>query len=713
MGDSSNIIGKIRERKKTLGITNARLAQQSGVSQGTLNKILSGEAKNPRRENIAKLCNALGITAENFASQQNTCQSHCKDMSFGLLKVAADCCEIRVSDCDFNARAIVNKLHSLADSGVKLAVLPELCVTGYTCGDLFFQRNLIDNAEVALSYILQNTCQIDLVFAIGLPVRVDGRLYNCAAVAYKGQLLGIVPKSNLPNYNEFSEKRYFFAAPRNITQITLCGTKVPFGTNLLFKNTLRDEYCFACEVCEDVWVANPPSTAHCRNGANVILNLSASNETVAKAEYRRKMIEMQSARCCCIYAYSSCGEGESTSDVVFSAHNMLAENGKMLAEARLFEMQSAICEADLELITHDRTKSYDQTDPDAEYLTVYFTQTLDNIKNPLRSYPQMPFVPSDKKELHSRAELILTMQAHALKKRMQSARADKLVLGVSGGLDSSLALFACVRALKLAGKPANDLVAVTMPCFGTTERTLNNSISLANAVKATVRKIDISQAVLRHFDDIGHDRNNVDVVYENSQARERTQVLMDIANGINALVVGTGDLSEIALGWSTYNGDQMSMYAVNSSVPKTLIPKIVQYEAQRLGGEIINTVNDIVATPISPELKPAAADGQIDQRTENVIGSYKLHDYFLYLFVRCGYSPAKILYFAQRTFAGEFSVEEIKRTLKVFLRRFFTQQFKRAASPDGIRLGTVGLSARSEWRMPSDVSFEQYLAELE
>lgn len=633
-------------------------------------------------------------------------------MQQGFVKVAAGTPEIRVADCRFNQESIIQMIQKAAEHKVKLLVLPELCVTGYTCGELFLQHTLIAAAETALTAVASATAGLQMLVAVGLPVSYQGKLYNCAAILYDGQILGLVPKTNLPNYNEFYELRHFTPAPEMNGIKEMGGQPIPFGTRLLFRCNELEEFCFAAEICEDLWVSNPPSIFHAAAGANMILNLSASDETVGKDRYRRDLVTGQSARLLCGYLYADAGDGESTTDLVFAGHSLIAENGVLLTETKPFENGLAVTEIDVRRLAYERSRMTTFISAPDGYQTITFSMPLTETKL-TRVFPKMPFVPGDNADRTGRCESIFNMQAAGLKKRLEHSYSKTAVIGISGGLDSCLALLVAVRAMDLLKRPCTDILAVTMPCFGTTERTKNNAELLCEELGVTLRCVDIGPAVSLHFKDIGHDFENHDVVFENSQARERTQVLMDIANQTSGLVVGTGDLSELALGWATYNGDHMSMYGVNASIPKTLVRHLVRYAADCADKEALRRVLlDILDTPVSPELLPAK-DGKIAQKTEDLVGPYELHDFFLYYFVRFGYPPAKIYRIAKLAFAGEYDDQTILKWLKTFCRRFFNQQFKRSCMPDGPKVGSVALSPRGDWRMPSDASSALWLEELE
>lgn len=637
-------------------------------------------------------------------------------MKDGFIKVATARPDVRVADCAYNLNACLDCAAEADRSGVKLLVYPELCLTGYTCGDLFLQDILPCEASEALRQFAAATAGYDMVTVIGLPVAHAGKLYNCAAVCRGGQILGLVPKTHLPNYAEFYEARQFTPAPDGNLTYELDGQYIPFGTRQLFVCTDVPDFRFAVEICEDLWAPVPPSSAAASAGATVICNLSASNETVGKAEYRRSLVSGQSGRLVAAYLYANCGHGESTTDTVFSGHSLIAENGSVLAERAPFASGGAllITEIDVQRLAFDRRRMNTFGNRTAgEWSEAYFS--LDPVETVLtRRIDPHPFVPDDSAERSRRCELILTMQAEGLATRMQAAHAKKLVVGISGGLDSCLALLCMVRTADRLGRPRRDVIAVTMPCFGTTARTRSNAETLCRELGVDFRTVDITDSVNRHFADIGHDPENRNVVYENAQARERTQVLMDIANAESGLVVGTGDLSELALGWATYNGDHMSMYGVNGSIPKTLVKYLVEWVANHKVDDASRlTLLDIVDTPISPELIPADENGNIKQKTEDLVGPYELHDFFLYHFLRFGSHPSKIYFLAQKAFAGIYDNATVKKWLYTFFRRFFQQQFKRSCLPDGPKVGSVSLSPRGDWRMPSDAVSRLWLEEIE
>ena len=636
-------------------------------------------------------------------------------MRDGFLKAAALSPALRVADCAYNTQQIITQLKDAAARGVKLAVFPEFCLTGYTCGDLFLQHTLQQGALTGLQSILDASRELDVVALVGLPLLVRGKLYNVAAVLCRGRLLGLVPKTYLPNYGEFYEKRQFTPGSTEVEWVTVCGQQVPFGTSLLFRCCEMPSFVLGVEICEDLWSALPPSTFHALAGATVVANLSASDETVGKAEYRRALVQNQSARLLCGYLYASAGHGESTQDMVFGGHDLIAENGTLLSEALPFAGGWAETEIDCQRMESERARNT-SFEPSAEgYQTVEFH--LEPTETPLtRWVDPTPFVPHDQRLRAQRCELILKMQADGLAKRLEHARAKTAVIGISGGLDSCLALLVAVRALKQLGRPTTDVLAVTMPCFGTTRRTRSNAEILCDELHVSFREIDIAATVHSHFADIGQDEKVLDVTFENGQARVRTLELMDLANRTGGLVVGTGDLSELALGWATYNGDHMSMYGVNASVPKTLVRHLVQYEADIAASETLKTVLlDILDTPVSPELLPAKENGDIAQKTEDLVGPYELHDFYLYHVLRFGFGPEKIFRLAKAAFAGraEYPDSVLYKWLRNFYWRFFAQQFKRSCLPDGPKVGSVTLSPRGDWRMPSDAAAALWLAELE
>ena len=634
-------------------------------------------------------------------------------MNYGFIKACAVSPALRVADCPYNAQKTIEAMQQAAEDGCQLTVFPELGLTGYTCGDLFLQQPLLDAAEAALREILKASEALQLVALVGLPVTVDAKLYNCAAVVCQGALLGLVPKSHIPNYGEFYEKRHYCAAPAGVKEISFAGQKTLFGTKLLFRCETMQAFTLAVEICEDLWAPLPPSTAHALAGATVLANLSASDETVGKAEYRRALVSQQSARLLCAYLYADAGHGESTTDMVFSGHNPIAENGALLAESRPFSQALACTELDLGRLLAERRRNTSFEPVTDGYETVSFHLPLREI--PLTRYiSPTPFVPADGGARAERCELILQMQADGLAKRIEHAHAKTAVIGISGGLDSCLALLVAVHAMKKLDRSMDSILAVTMPCFGTTKRTRSNAEILCQELGVQFTEISIANTVRSHFADIGQSETNFDVTFENGQARVRTLELMDLANRTGGLVVGTGDLSELALGWATYNGDHMSMYGVNAGVPKTLVRHIVRYEADAANSDTLREVLlDILDTPVSPELLPAKENGEIAQQTESLVGPYELHDFYLYYGLRFGSAPAKIYHLAKAALSDRYSDEVLLHWLRNFYRRFFQQQFKRSCLPDGPKVGSVTLSPRGDWRMPSDACVSVWQAELD
>ena len=632
-------------------------------------------------------------------------------MKHGFVKVCSATTKIRVADIEFNTHGIIEAIDESYKNGSSVTVFPELCISGYTCGDLFNQRLLLEAIEEAIGKIAKATKDKHILVFVGAPIANDGKLYNCAVAISDGKVLGVVPKTFLPNYGEFYEQRHFVSAPKKSSEIRICGQTVPFGTKLIFKAENNNCLSVACELCEDLWAPKSPSIGHALAGANIIANLSCSNEFADKAEYRRDLVRMQSAKLICGYIYSDAGDGESTTDLVYAGHNIICENGNILSESKLFENGLIYSEIDVQALSDERKRvssSFFTEDAD-DYVIINFKEN--SVDGELtRVFPLMPFVPKSGK-FCERMDLILNIQSKGLEKRLVHTGAKSAVIGVSGGLDSTLALLATYRAFKHLKKDTKDIIAVSMPCFGSTDKTKSNSLKLIEALGVTEKIIPIQESVNRHFEDIGHDKDNYDATYENAQARIRTLVLMDLANQYNGLVIGTGDLSELALGWATYNGDHMSMYAVNCSVPKTLVKELVRFEGERIGGEIQKVVNSILQTEISPELLPTNNGEQL-QKTEDIIGPYILHDFFLYYAVRWGYKPEKIAFIAEKTFVGMYDGNTIKKWLKVFFKRFFSQQFKRSCIPDGIKVGPVSLSPRGDWRMPSDAVSKLWLDDI-
>ena len=634
-------------------------------------------------------------------------------MKNGFVKVAAATPDIRVADVEFNTQNIINAMEEAQKNGAKILVFPELCVTGYTCSDLFDHSVLLKASRKALLEIAENTNDKDMLVLVGAPLEVNGKLYNVAAAMNQGEIIGFTTKTFLPNYGEFYEMRQFTPGPQTVREITFEGKKIPFGPQILFQAEGMEELVVAAEICEDVWSPVPPSIQAALEGATVIVNCSASDETIGKDTYRRALISGQSARLISGYIYANAGEGESTTDLVFGGHNIIAENGTILKESSRYVNEIIYSELDLQRITGERRKNTTFQPLDEETL-VRVPFTVEETKTFLtRTFPKKPFVPSDEQTRAQRCEEILTIQAMGLKKRLAHTNARTAVVGISGGLDSTLALLVTARAFDMLGRDKKDIIAVTMPCFGTTDRTYQNACEMSKKVGATLIEVPIADAVNVHFRDIGHDPEDHSVTYENCQARERTQVLMDIANKTWGMVIGTGDLSELALGWATYNGDHMSMYGVNASVPKTLVRHLVKYAADDTKDEALkNVLYDVLDTPVSPELLPPK-DGDIAQKTEDLVGPYELHDFFLYFMLRFGYEPSKIFRIACMTFDGEYDKETIFKWLETFCRRFFSQQFKRSCLPDGPKVGTVALSPRGDWRMPSDACVAVWMKDLE
>ncbi len=632
-------------------------------------------------------------------------------MRQGFVKAAAVTPKIKVADTKYNAELILDMMKESTRQGAKIVVFPELCLTGYTCQDLFLQERLLQGAKDALMKLVKESASLDAIFFVGLPFEILGKLYNVAAVFSHGEVLGLVPKSYLPNYNEFYEARHFVSGAELATEVVLPdGSCVPADRDLLFVCEQMPKLRIGVELCEDLWTPNPPSISHALAGASVLVNLSASNELTGKDSYRRELVSGQSARLLAAYIYASAGEGESTQDLVFSGHNIIAENGQILAESKRFGHGILYSEIDVERLCAQRRRMTTFVTEDQTHTEILFSLKIEETKL-TRFIDPAPFVPTDRQNREKRCDEILMIQAMGLKKRLEHTGANAVV-GISGGLDSTLALLVTVRAFDLCGRDHKGITAVTMPGFGTTDRTYDNAVKLIQSLGAEFVEVDICQSVNVHFSDIGQDPSVHDVTYENSQARERTQILMDIANKKNALVIGTGDLSELALGWATYNGDHMSMYAVNASVPKTLVRHLVRYYADTCEDkQLSDTLYDVLDTPVSPELLPPE-DGKISQKTEDLVGPYELHDFFLYYMLRQGFSPAKIYRLAKIAFAGTYEDAFILKWLKMFCRRFFAQQFKRSCLPDGPKVGSVAVSPRGDLRMPSDACATLWMEEL-
>ena len=624
-------------------------------------------------------------------------------MRDGFVRVAVGTPEIRVADCDGNAKSIIALMRQADARQAKLLTLPELCITGYTAADLFLTRPLLNGALEALARIRDASVALDVLVCVGLPLALEGRLYNCAAFVKGGRVLGVVPKRNLPNYGVYYEMRHFTPGPAAVREVELLGRRVPFGGEMLFRCRQMPALTIGAEICEDLWVPDSPGVRLAVAGATVIVNPSASDESVGKADYRRMLVTSQSARLLCAYLYADAGEGESSTDLVFSGHNLIAENGALLAQSHRYVPGLSFAEIDVEFLEHERRRMNTFGTPASPFYTVDFDLQMADIALE-RQVDPMPFVPSDAALRAARCEEILDIQAHGLATRLRHIRCERAVIAVSGGLDSTLALLVTARAFDICGLSRAGISAITMPCYGTTARTRSNAQIISERLGADFSEIPIGDAVAQHFKDIGLSPQARDVTYENSQARERTQVLMDMANRLGGIAIGTGDLSELALGWATYNGDHMSMYAVNASVPKTLVRYLVKYEADRSDDvELARALEDILATPVSPELLPPV-DGEIAQRTEEVVGPYELHDFFLYHILRRGCTPDKALRLALRAFDGQYDAQTVVHWLQIFCRRFFSQQFKRSCMPDGPKVGSVALSPRGDLRMPSDAS---------
>ena len=639
-------------------------------------------------------------------------------MNYGFVKVAAAVPHVKVADCRFNAEHIESLIAVAEGKGVQIITFPEMSFTGYTCGDLFGQQLLLEEAEMGLMQVLSNTRQLDIIAIVGMPVVVNSIVTNAAVVIQKGKIIGVVAKTYLPNYKEFYEQRWFPSALQLMTdRVRVCGQQVPIGNNLLFETA---ETTFGIEICEDLWATIPPSSSHALQGAEIIFNLSADNEGISKYHYLCSLISQQSARCITGYVFSSCGFGESSTDVVFAGNGLIYENGTLLARSErfCFDEQLVISEIDVERIRAERrintTFAANQGNLNGQrpiILSTEFTNSKELILT--RNVPLHPFIPQES-ELNERCEEIFSIQVNGLAQRLVHTKAQTAVVGISGGLDSTLALLVCIKTFDKLGLPRKDILGITMPGFGTTDRTYHNAVSLMHSLGVTTREINIKDACIQHFKDIGHNINVHDVTYENSQARERTQILMDIANQTNGIVIGTGDLSELVLGWATYNGDHMSMYGVNASIPKTLVKYLVKWVAENdVDNASQHTLLDIVDTPISPELIPANEHGEIQQKTEDLVGPYELHDFFLYYFLRFGFRPSKIYYLANIAFKNIYGKETIKKWMATFFRRFFNQQFKRSCLPDGPKVGSISISPRGDWRMPSDANPTLWLREIE
>ena len=632
-------------------------------------------------------------------------------MKHGFIKVASAAPEMHLADCVYNAKKIAECAKAACAQGITLLVTPELSLTGYTCGDLFFQKRLLDSAENALSALLKETEALSLLLAVGLPIRHMGKLYNCAALLYRGEILGVIPKTNLPNYDAFGELRWFQPAPEGISYVRLFGDDIPFGAGMLFQCEELPDFTLGLEICEDLWVPVPPSVEMCRNGATIIANLCANPDTAGEPKALRKLVTANSRRCRCGYILSNAGMGESSTDLVFSGHQLIAEDGECLAESAPFAAPAlAVSEIDVERLMFDRRKVNSYPCGQDAFIVPFSMELTDTSLS--RKIPRDPFLPREETRDEDCAHIV-DLQSHALARRLGHINAATAVIGVSGGLDSTLALLVAAQSMKLLGKGPEGVVAVTMPCFGTSSRTRNNAQILCDELGLTLRCVEIGPAVMQHFKDIGHDPDNHNVAFENAQARERTQVLMDLSNDTGGIVVGTGDFSELALGWATYNGDHMSMYGVNAGIPKTQVRQITDWYARTCGNrKLAEVLWDILDTPVSPELLPPKED-QIAQKTEDLVGPYPLHDFFLYYLLRYGFGPQKILRLARIAFAGEYGDDVIKHWLRTCFRRFFTQQYKRSCLPDGPMVGPLSLSPRGAWKMPSDAFRTPWQEELD
>lgn len=635
-------------------------------------------------------------------------------MNYGFIKTACATPTIKVADCTHNSEQIISQITFANQHGASLVVFPELCVTGYTCDDMFLQKFLVDHAENAVEQILNKTKGLNIISVIGAPIYVDDVIYNCAIVIYHGTILGIVPKANIPDYNEFCETRYFTSGKDVHKEITYAGVKTLLSSNLVFACNQMSEFKFAIEISEDILAPVSPSQRYILDGkATIICNLAASSEVAEKSDYKKDLIKMHSGKFCCAYMFSSAGPGESSTDIVYSAHNIICENAEVLSESDKFSENITYADIDVQKIVSERRKNnlFTACANDSDITVVPFDAIIRQTKLE-RVFSKHPFMPTKQADINKLCEDVLTMQAIGLATRMKSAYIKELVLGVSGGLDSTLALIVSIKALDILGLDHTHLHAVSMPCFGTTSRTKSNAEKLSLAYGAKFSIVDITRSVRQHFIDIGQDERNLDTTYENAQARQRTMVLMNIANKIGALVVGTGDLSELALGWATYNGDHMSMYAVNTSVPKTMVRYLVEYETTLVSADKCAILRDILDTPVSPELLPPDKNGEISQVTEDVVGPYELHDFFLYYFVRYSFSPEKIFYLALKTFEGAYDRYTIKKWMQKFFARFFTQQFKRSCMPDGPKVTPVSLSPRGDFKMPSDLQSRLWLERI-
>ena len=663
-------------------------------------------------ESLAKNKTAIQNDASNCNAKTFELDETNLSDPLGFVNVRASTINVEVGGVKQNEAEIIKKVHQAHKDNVSILCLNELCLTGYTCNDIFLFQTILDQSEKSITKILKETKEDDVFFAIGAPLRKGNDLYNCAIAIYKGEILGVVPKTFIPNYGEFYEARWFKNAPKGNSSVLIDGKTYPFGTNLIFVDKNYPSLKIGIEICEDLWAPNTPSTNLALAGANVILNLSASNETVGKASYRRDLVRLTSARLRCAYVYSDAGDGESTTDLVFASHNIVAENGGILAETELFSMKDATATIDLEKLISGRIKTSTFNGDDSSFELVPFSMELEAPDKILRHYSRNPFIPEQEEIDLKRVQTILDIQAMGLVKRLKTVHQNKAVIGLSGGLDSTLALLVVVEAFKKLNYDPKGITAITLPAFGTSKRTHDNAELLAKELGVSFEEINIKESVLQHLKDIKHSPDDHNVAYENAQARERTQVLMDIANDRNSLMIGTGDLSELCLGWCTYNGDHMSMYGVNASIPKTLVRYLCQGYAL-LHPEAAPALNDIIATPISPELLPTDKNGNIAQMTEDKVGPYELNDFFIYHFLRFAYRPKKLLKIALIAYEGKYDKEYLKKWLKAFFTRFYHNQFKRSCLPDGAKVGSVAISPRGDLRMPSDASLQDFLDEIE
>ncbi len=706
----SDLAKRIKLLKDIRRLTSNQLSALSGVPLGTLNKVLSSSTKSVKTETLKKIADALSVSVAYLLGEENEPAKQ-RTESYGFVKVAAVTPKLYLGNVDKNAKEIKDRISELSAKRVALAVFPELSLCGYTVGDLTYFDLIIRKCEKSIVEIADFTRNYDTLIFIGAPLKKDGRLYNCAVAICGGEILGVVPKTRIPSYDEFCEKRFFAPSPDENTTVNIGGKEYPFGNKLLFENSLMPDFKVGVDICEDLWFVHSPSEHHALNGATIIVNLSASNELIGKAERRGKLVAMQSYKECGAYVYANAGTGESSTDLLFSGHNLIAENGKILAESELFTHSTVIADVDVSYLEFVRRKKFNYKQEHTEgYKTVRFNSFVYG-GSVTRVYDKYPFIPSEEKDRLEAMETALNIQSHALIRRLNQIYSKKVVIGLSGGLDSTLAILAACRAYDKMLRSRKDIIAVTMPCFGTTERTKSNAVILAECLGVTLKEVDISKAVRQHFEDIGHDESVADLTFENSQARERTQVLMDIANGLDAIVLGTGDMSEMALGWATYNGDHMSMYGLNSSIPKTLVRALVSHVASVEGGELARVLFDILDTPVSPELLPVSGE-DLTQKTEDIVGPYELHDFFLYHFIANGFSPSKIYKIAVKAFENDYDEHAVYKWAENFFKRFFVQQFKRSCVPDGVKVTPISFSPRGDWHMPSDMEREMWLEDL-